>query len=191
MASNAAIESVKEMLTPHVEGMGYELVLVRLIDTHRKRLLQIFAEPNDGRAMTLGDCERISRTVSAVLDVEDPITSAYDLEVSSPGIDRPLVKRKDYERYQGHEAKIELAVPMAGRKRFTGTVMSVDEDDNILFRTKDNKEHVIPLAQIGDAKLTLTDKLIKEHLKAQKEHAGEIEMAPAINDNQPNSKDKT
>lgn len=185
---NPAAERVTNIIAPHVEGMGYDLVLVRLMDTHRSRMLQIFAEPANGRVMTLEDCERISRTLSAVLDVEDPIASEYTLEVSSPGIDRPLVRLRDYQRFVGQEAKVELNFPVNGRKRFTGTIVRVEDNNDVIFRTTDKKEHVLPFEQISEGQLKLTDALIEAHLKSQLEAQAAFEVAAAMNDNQPETK---
>jgi ribosome maturation factor RimP len=151
---------------PVAEGLGYRLVRVKLSATNGATL-QIMAERPDG-SMTVEDCERLSRDLSPVLDVEDPIGRAYYLEVSSPGIDRPLVRRSDFERWSGHVAKIELARPLEGRKRFRGELVGLD-GDRVGIQVDDALTPVwLPLADIGEARLVLTDQLIRETLASQK-----------------------
>ena len=146
--------------------------LVRVKTSRRNGMtLQIMAERPDG-TMTVADCEAISRDVSPALDVEDPISEAYHLEVSSPGIDRPLVRRSDFERWSGHVAKIELAVPVDGRRRFRGTLLGL-EDNDVALKVDDAAEGApdrfrLPLATIGEAKLVLTDALIEDTLRQAK-----------------------
>jgi len=120
--------------------------------------LQVMSERQDGSAMTIADCETLSRALSAKLDVEDPIASSYTLEVSSPGIDRPLVRAKDYHRFAGHLARVETREPLAGRRRFTGRIVGV-EADRVRIAVEEG-EVEIPLAGIARAKLVLTDELI-------------------------------
>lgn len=138
--------------------MGFELVQVRLLGQTRKTL-QVMAEPTDTkRTMTVDDCADISRAISAVLDVHDPIPGAYTLEVSSPGIDRPLVRLADYERYKGHLAKLDVEPDIEGRKRFKATVNGVDGDEVLI--EQDGQEFRVPYANIRKARLVLTDALI-------------------------------
>jgi ribosome maturation factor RimP len=148
------------IVTPTIEGMGYELVRLRLMGGKR-HVLQIMADRPDG-GIEVEDCARISRAVGTVLDVEDPITSEYTLEVSSPGIDRPLTRLKDFERWNGYEAKLETSEPIDGRRRFRGTLAGV-EDDEVLIEVP---EGTIGLRYdwLSDAKLVLTDDLIAESL---------------------------
>jgi ribosome maturation factor RimP len=153
-------EKIEDAIAPSVTGLGFNLVQVKLMDGRGAQTLQIMAERADG-SMTLDDCAAISRQVSAVLDVEDVITTAYRLEVSSPGIDRPLVKLADYTNYLGHQAKIETLMPVGGRKRFAGALKAV-EGNNITI-TVDGKDYVLPFMDIQTAKLVLTDALIKAH----------------------------
>jgi len=125
--------------------------------------LQIMAEDADGR-FAITDCERLSKDISPALDVEDPIDREYHLEVSSPGIDRPLVRARDYRTYLGHEAKVELGDPLNGRKRFRGLIEAVT-DDTVTIRLPDvpkgdDPNHVLPLASVAEAKLVMTDKLM-------------------------------
>lgn len=157
------VEQIEAAITPSVTGMGFNLVQVKFMDG-KGQTLQIMAERPDG-SITIDDCTAISRQVSAVLDVEDIIPTAYRLEVSSPGIDRPLVRMADYASYLGHTAKIETMLPIAGRKRFTGTLKAA-EGQNVTI-TVDGKDVTLPFADIQAAKLVLTDKLIKEVASGQ------------------------
>ena len=147
---------IEAMIAPSLEAMGYRLVRVA-ITGGRRATLQVMAERVDDRAMTVEDCVEISRTVSALLDVADPIAGAYTLEVSSPGIDRPLVKREDFARFTGFEAKIELAAPRDGRRRFRGRLLGVEGDAVRLL--VDAAEIAVPLASVTRAKLVLSDEL--------------------------------
>src|SRR5262245_21600371 len=153
-------ERIAELITPAIEAMGFELVRVQVSGSQRPTL-QVMAEPASGRAMSVDDCAEISRAISAVLDVEDPISGSYSLEVSSPGIDRPLTRPKDYERFLGHEAKVETSAPLDGRKRFKGPIKSVDA--NAVELAVDGADLRIPFATIHKAKLVLTDALIALH----------------------------
>lgn len=156
---------IAEIITPTVEGMGFGLVRVRLM-SGKKSTLQIMAERPDG-TMEVDDCADLSRAVSAVLDVEDPIEGEYALEVSSPGIDRPLTRPQDFVRWEGWIAKLETNELIDGRKRFKGELRGV-EDGEILIEIE---EGVIGLSfdLLSDAKLVLTDELIAESLKGRKD----------------------
>jgi ribosome maturation factor RimP len=121
-------------------------------------VLQVMAERMDERPMGVDDCTEVTHTVSALLDVADPIEHTYLLEVSSPGIDRPLVRREDYERFQGHEAKLELTAPIEGRRRFRGKLLGIEADRVRLNLGAEVVE--LPLARIQSAKLVLTDELL-------------------------------
>ena len=158
---------VAAIVEPVVEDLGYDLVRVKVTSTNGCTV-QIMAERPDG-TMSVDDCERVSRAVSPVLDLEDPIAQAYYLEISSPGIDRPLVRASDFQRWTGYEAKIEMAVPLAGRKRFRGYIRGLT-DDAALIELPDVKEGEEPLvrlqlADLGDARLVLTDDLVRESLR--------------------------
>jgi len=153
------------LIEPTLAQMGYGLVRVRLGGGPRATL-QVMAERSDGRAMAVEDCETISRALSAKLDVEDPIASAYTLEVSSPGIDRPLVRPADYRRFAGHVAKVETRIPVAGRRRFSGRIAAAtDSHVRIAIEEGDgtSPEIEIAIADIARAKLKLTDELIAAH----------------------------
>ena len=158
---------IADMIEPSLEGMGYELVRVQLQGRQRP-VLQIMADRKDGRAMTVEDCADISRQVSALLDVDDPIASAYSLEVSSPGIDRPLTRPKDYEKYAGFEAKLETAEPLEGRKRFRGKLLGLDEHGCVKLAA-DGTEWAVPLTMVKGAKLVLTDDLIAASMQQQQQ----------------------
>lgn len=162
-------ERIAKLIAPTIEALGFELVRVQLSGSQRPTL-QVMAEPAGGRAMSVDDCAAISRAISALLDVEDPITGTYSLEISSPGIDRPLTKAKDYERFLGHEAKVETSAPIDGRKRFKGAIRSVDA--KAVELTVEGADIRIPFADVHKAKLVLTDALIKLH-QANEHQAGQ------------------
>jgi ribosome maturation factor RimP len=155
-------QRVAALAEPVLAGMGFRLVRVKMSGP----TLQIMAERPDG-SFTIDDCEAVSRAISPVLDVEDVIPARYHLEVSSPGIDRPLVRPSDFEAWAGHEAKIEMAVPAAGRKRFKGTLEGFDGGEVRIFienpegPSKDPVLIGVPFDGIADAKLVLTDRLIE------------------------------
>jgi len=149
---------IETLIAPSLEAMGYRLVRVAVTGGRRAQVLQVMAERIDERPMSVEDCTEVTHTVSALLDVADPIEHAYMLEVSSPGIDRPLVRREDYERFQGHEAKLELAAPIDGRRRFQGKLLGVEADRVKLNLGAEVVE--LPLAHIQRAKLVLTDELL-------------------------------
>jgi ribosome maturation factor RimP len=156
------------IVEPTVAGMGFELVRVRLMGGQRLTL-QIMAERPDGR-MEVEDCATLSRALSAVLDVEDPIDREYTLEVSSPGIDRPLTRLADFDRWKGWTARLETDAPVEGRKRFKGDLAGVDgEDVLIALDTAPGEPVRLAFAALSDAKLVLTDALIEASLKAQKD----------------------
>ena len=164
---------VATIAAPVLTGMGFRLVRVRVSGTSGITV-QIMAERPDG-SMAIEDCEAASRALSPVFDAEDPIEREYRLEVSSPGIDRPLVRCSDFERYAGHEAKIEMTVPLDGRKRFRGILTGVDGEAAKL-RRKDvaEGEHadvLLPIADMAEARLVLTDALVAESLRRGKERA--------------------
>jgi ribosome maturation factor RimP len=148
---------IEAMIAPSLQAMGYRVVRVAFTGG-RRATLQIMAERIDDAAMTVEDCTEVRHTVSALLDVADPIAAPYMLEVSSPGIDRPLVRREDYERFAGFEAKIELNEPREGRKRFRGRLMGVEGDAAKLLVGEEAV--LLPLAAVARAKLVLTDDLI-------------------------------
>jgi len=148
---------IAEIIEPSLDAMGFRLVRVAVMGAGRTTL-QVMAERRDDQPMSVDDCAEISRSVSALLDVADPIASAYTLEVSSPGIDRPLVRPEDYERFAGFEARIELSHPVEGRKRFRGRLLG-RAGDTIRLVAESGEVHV-PLSAIARAKLVLTDDLL-------------------------------
>ncbi|MBI5262907.1 MAG: ribosome maturation factor RimP [Bradyrhizobium sp.] len=161
---------VSAIASPVLEGMGYRLVRVR-ISGETGCTVQIMAERPDG-SMQIEDCEAVSRALSPVLDVADPIERAYRLEISSPGIDRPLVRRSDFERYAGHLVKVEMRVAHEGRKRFRGILNGVEGDRVRLHRDDtpagENPDILLTMEDIGEARLVLTDELIAESMRRGK-----------------------
>lgn len=149
-----------DLIAPTLNDMGFELVQVMVMGAHRKTV-QVMAEPIDrARGMTVDDCAEISHAVSAVLDVADPIAGAYSLEVSSPGIDRPLTRADDYARFAGLEAKVEVDRPIEGRKRFTGILRGTEGDEVVLEAPEG--AYRLSLARIRRAKLVLNDALLAQ-----------------------------
>jgi ribosome maturation factor RimP len=145
------------MIEPSLIAMGYRLVRV-VMTSGRRTTLQVMAERLDDLPITHDDCAEISRSVSALLDVADPIAGAYTLEISSPGIDRPLVRAEDFDRFRGFEAKIELVMPLDGRRRFRGRLIGTAE--GVLYLFTEAGETRLPLDAVARAKLILTDDLI-------------------------------
>lgn len=158
---------VAAIVEPVIEDLGFNLVRVKVTGTNGCTV-QIMAERPDG-TMSVADCETVSRAISPVLDLEDPIDRAYYLEISSPGIDRPLVRGSDFERWSGYEAKIEMAVPVAGRKRFRGFLRGVENGMLAveLPDVKEGEERIahLTLTDLGEAHLVMTDDLIRESLR--------------------------
>lgn len=150
---------VAAAIEPTLAHLGYELVRVLILGRDRPTV-QIMADRADGSLIAIDECERISHAVSAVLDVEDPVPGAWNLEVSSAGIDRPLTRVKDWNRFAGHQARAELIAPVDGRKRFTGTVLGADAE-HARLRLETGEDVTLPLRDIRRAKLVLTDALIE------------------------------
>ncbi len=164
MARSQLELKIKEIISPAVEEMGYRVVAVEMKQEGNSPLLQIMAEDPETGLISLDACADISRESSALLDVEDPIESAYRLEVSSPGIDRPLFTLEDFDRYQGFETKIELDSPVdSGQKKFRGVSKGI-EGNSVLF-VADGKDYAFDIGNIAKAKLVLTDELIKKTQK--------------------------
>jgi len=157
--SEGKAAEVERLIAPSLRAMGYEIVRVILTGNRRARL-QLMAERQDGRPMIVDDCVAISRAAEALLEVEDPISGSYELEVSSPGIDRPLTRLKDYTRFAGHDARIQTALPLDGRRRWRGRLLGVD-GDRVRLET-DEGEVAVSFADIAKAKLILTDALLAE-----------------------------
>jgi ribosome maturation factor RimP len=158
---------VAAIAEPVLDDLGYQLVRAK-ISGQDGCTVQIMAERDDG-TMTVEDCEAVSRALSPVLDVEDPVERAYRLEISSPGMDRPLVRAEDFARWAGHEAKVEMTAPVGGRKRFRGLIRAV-EDGALRLELADAREGEdrlvrLPLADLAEARLVLTDDLVRESLR--------------------------
>lgn len=152
--------AIARIIEPSLDALGYRVVRIAAL-AQRGTTLQIMVERLDDAGMTVDDCATVSRSVSALLDVADPISEGYTLEVSSPGIDRPLVRPEDYDRYAGFEARIELSAPHEGRKRFRGRLLG-REDGAVRIATEAGEAH-LPFTDIARAKLVLTDDLIAAH----------------------------
>lgn len=175
---------IAEIIEPVLVGMGFKLVRARLMNQNGLTL-QVMTERNDG-TMTVTDCEEVSMAISPVLDVEDPVDKAYHLEVSSPGIDRPLVRKSDFARWQGHIVKCETSILVDNRKRFRGKITEVDTDGFTLERDQvaygEEPRVKIPFNTLSEAKLILTDDLIRDALRADK-----LAKAEAANQNDEDS----
>ena len=164
---------LERLIEHEVKGLGYDLVRVQMIGGSDPTL-QVMAERPDTRQLGIADCEAISRRLSEILDVADPIDGSYRLEVSSPGIDRPLTRLKDFSDWAGHEARVTLAEPRDGRKQFTGIIEGAD-GDRIRLTDKQGGEHTLLFSGISAAKLLLTDKLINATAPLSTEGADQIE----------------
>ena len=156
--SEGAAARIEKLVAPSLEALGYEVVRVFLSGGQRGKL-QIMIERLDGADLTIDHCAEASRAISALLDVEDPIAGAYTLEVSSPGIDRPLTRLKDFQRFAGFEARIELDRPRSGRRRFKGRLLGTEGDD-VRLRLDEGEEFRVSFEEISKAKLVLTDELL-------------------------------
>ena len=179
---------VADIIEPTIEQIGYQLVRVRL-SAQNGATLQIMCERPDG-TMTVEDCETVSMAVSPVLDVEDPIDKAYHLEVSSPGIDRPMVRKSDFTRWLGHLLKCETSVLVESRKRFRGKIVAADENGFTLERDQpaagEEPTVVIPFTALAEGRLILTDELIRDALAADKK----AKAAQAANQNDEDGEDE-
>jgi ribosome maturation factor RimP len=165
-ATNPVEERVIALIEPTAAGLGYRIVRVRLSGNRRKRL-QIMAERASDGQMGIDDCTKLSRALAPVFDLEDPIPGGeYDLEVSSPGIDRPLMRIEDFERFIGFDAKCETAAMLNGQRRFKGVIKAVDGDEITL--ATEHGEAKLKFSALSDARLVLTDKLIADDLKRAK-----------------------
>ena len=174
IAKTAMDRRLADIVSPVLEGMGFELVRIRLMGG-AVRTLQIMADRPDG-GIEVDDCGEISTAVSATLDVEDPIEENYILEVSSPGIDRPLTRLKDFDMWQGWEARVETTELIDGRRRFKGTLAGIDGDEVLIEVEEPGGTVTIGLQfeWLSDAKLILTDELIAEMLR-QRKVSGELD----------------
>ncbi|MGJ3260382.1 MAG: ribosome maturation factor RimP [Rhodospirillales bacterium] len=166
MSADLLAERVEQLVTPTIEAMGFEVVRVS-ISGGRNTTLQIMAEPLGGGEMTVDHCAGISRAVSAVLDVEDPIPGTYSLEVSSPGLDRPLVRLGDFDRFAGFDAKIEMKSLIDGRRKFKGRVGGTEGSDVLI--EMDGEQIRLEHAAIAKAKLVITDEMLAK-LEEERTH---------------------
>lgn len=160
-------ERITELINPTLTATGFELVRIRITGS-REKVLEIMAEKPD-KTMSAGDCATLSRALSPVLDEADPIDGQYRLEVSSPGIDRPLTQLKHFHDWQGYEAKLELDRLVEGQKRFRGILGGVEDENVVLDIEGEEEAALIPYEWIGSAKLILTDALVRESLKLAKD----------------------
>jgi len=175
IVEQGAAARVAAIAEPVIEGLGFRLVRVK-VSGLSGCTVQIMAERPDG-TMTIDDCETISRALSPVLDVADPIDRAYRLEISSPGLDRPLVRRSDFERHAGSTIKVEMAIAVEGRRRFRGSLIGTEGEAARLHRDNaapgEPSEILLPIGDMAEAKVTLSDELIAESLKRGKSQQGE------------------
>ena len=178
---------VAAIVEPVLEGLGYRLVRVRISGSDGYTV-QVMAERPDG-TMTIEDCEVCSRALSPVLDAADPVDRAYRLEMSSPGIDRPLVRQSDFNRYANNFVKIEMAVAVEGRKRFRGQLLGAEGSTARIRRDDvsagETADIMLPIEEMAEAKLVLTDALIAESLRRGKQAEADRQQHAALNDNQP------
>ena len=165
MRSTPLENKLLHLIGPVVEEKGYSLVDVRLLSENGGQILQIMAENRETRQLGVDECAKLSREIAVLLDVEDPIRGAYRLEVSSPGIDRPLTRVKDFEDYAGFEAKVELDAPLNGQKKFRGVLRGL-KDRNIELDTEQGAVF-LPLSDVHKARLVLTDDLLKATKKKE------------------------
>ena len=168
IAKTSIDRRMAEILTPVIEGMGFELVRIRLMGG-KTNTLQVMAERPEG-GIEVDECAQISTAISATLDVEDPLEDAYTLEVSSPGIDRPLTRLKDFDVFEGYEAKLETTDMIDGRRRFKGVLAGIDGDEVLINLDQQGETVTVGLHfdWLSDAKLVLTDELIAEMLRQRK-----------------------
>lgn len=152
---------VQDLVEPIIDGLGFEVVRIMTIGT-KNPTLQIMIERKDRKDLIVDDCATVSRAISEVLYENDPIEGEYSLEVSSPGLDRPLTKAEHFQRFAGYEAKLETVREVDGRKRFKGRVVSIDGQNNVHFEM-DGTEYVIPFEDVSKAKLILTDELLDKY----------------------------
>lgn len=158
---------LEDMLTPVINQLGFDVVRILTIG-QKNPTLQIMIERKDRTDIVVDDCATVSRAVSDILDEKDPIKDQYNLEVSSPGLDRPLTKAEHFHRFAGYEAKIETSVEVDARKRFKGRILSLDDKENIHF-DMDGKEWVIPFEAVSKAKLLITDELLAKYAETHPE----------------------
>jgi ribosome maturation factor RimP len=167
LTSTGKAAEIEDLIAPTLADMGYRIVRVLLTGSARQQRLQIMAERADGSGMDVDGCAEVSRAVEAILDVEDPVAGAYELEVSSPGMDRPLTRLQDFETFAGYEAKIELKQPFEGRRRLKGELLGLVEGE--ISMAVDGMEWRIGLDEVDKAKLVLTEEMVRQARKAAKQ----------------------
>ena len=182
----ADIDQLTRIIEPEANALGFDLVRVRMIGGTSDPTLQVMAERPDTRQLTIEDCTALSHRISDRLDAleeagRDPIDHAYRLEVSSPGIDRPLTRLKDYQDWAGHEARLKLVEPIDGRKQLTGVLQGV-EDGEIVIDVKKHETMRVDIAAVADAKLLMTDALLAATVPLSAEGADEFEETAASDD---------
>jgi len=157
-------KKIEKIIAEPIEAMGYGIVRIKIDEGTKNKTLQIMSERKSDKRLGIDDCTKINRTVSALLDVEDPIEGEYNLEISSPGIDRPLVREDDFNEYAGKEVKINTNLPIEGRKKFKGKLTGMSENNVKVFLTTENGEEevLIPYDNVASAKLIITDELLRE-----------------------------
>ncbi|MFT8796484.1 ribosome maturation protein RimP [Zymomonas mobilis] len=168
------IPAITALVEPEVKALGLELVRIAMFGGKSDPTLQIMAERPDTRQIGLTECEALSRRLSEIFDEQDPIEDAYRLEVSSPGIDRPLTRRKDYQDWKGFSARIRLSAPIDGRKQFDGEIIGIDDADNVILDCPKVGQKILPFSAIERSKLLLTDALIAATQPLDSEGADQI-----------------
>lgn len=177
--SEGKAQEIERLVAPSLAELGYDIVRV-LFGGDRRPRLQLMIERQDGKALDVDDCQAASRAAEALLDVEDPISGGYVLEVSSPGVDRPLTRAADFDKWAGFAAKVELAEAQDGRRRFSGTLLGLAEG-RILLKDEKGEDVALPLANVTKAKLVLTDELLAAYATrptAEHPEEGEAEIRP-------------
>ncbi len=177
--SEGKASEIERLIGPSLAELGYDIVRV-IFGGDRRPRLQLMIERLDGQALDVEDCSKASRAAGALLDVEDPIAGGYVLEVSSPGVDRPLTRGGDFDRWAGFATKLELAQALDGRRRFSGTLLGL-QGDKVCLREETGVEVALPLADVMKAKLVLTDELLAAYARrptAELPDAGEAEIRP-------------
>lgn len=173
MKQSVIIQKIDGLVRAPIESLGYSLVRIKLSSQQGEEVLQIMAEPQDAdRDMSVEDCAQISRHLSAILDVDEPISGAYRLEISSPGIDRPLASEAEFAAYIGQVAHVETEWPIDGRKRFKGEIVSV-EDGKLTLRLDAKHNVTLEIEGIQNAKLALTEELVRQYLSKRKQSESE------------------
>jgi ribosome maturation factor RimP len=170
----ADVAELTRIIEPEVKALGYDLVRVAMTGGTSDPTLQVMAERPETRQLDIADCERISRRLSEMFDADDPIDGSYRLEVSSPGIDRPLTRARDFADWAGHEARITLHHPRGDRKQFSGILQGL-HGETVELHAKDGQDYELPFSDIASAKLVLTDKLIQATAPLDPEGADHIE----------------